>query len=192
MWDLESGYHHVDIYSGHWKFWGFAWPFCGKLRFFSFKVLPFGLSSACFCFTKLLCLLVKHWRSMSHCCFVFLDNGISGHPKRVSASTASLLHQKDLKLSGLKLNREKSTLEPMQVGKCLGFVIDTIKMQFQILPKKPAKLKSNLDSMISSGCATFRELARVAGFINSLCLAVSPIARLFTRQMHATIQARSF
>ena len=83
-------------------------------------------------------------------------------------------------------------LEPMQVGQWLGFVIDTIKMQFRVSPKKIAKLKSNLDSMISSGSATFRSLARVAGFINSLYLAVGPIARLFTRQMHAIIQARSF
>ena len=57
---------------------------------------------------------------MSHCCFVFLDDGISGHPERVSASTASFLHQKDLKLGGLKLNREKSMLEPMQVGQMAG------------------------------------------------------------------------
>ena len=129
---------------------------------------------------------------MSHCCFVFLDDGISGHPERVSASAASLLHQKDLGLGGLKLNREKSMLEPMQVGQWLGFVIATIKMQFRVPPKKIAKLKSNLDSMISSGSATFRGLARVVGFINSLYLAVGPIARLFTRQMHATIRARSF
>jgi len=73
-----------------------------------------------------------------------------------------------------------------------GFVIDTIKMQFRVPPKKTANFKSNLDSMISSGSVTFRELARVAGFINSLYLEVGPITRLFTRQMHATIQARSF
>ena len=123
-----------------------------------------------FCFTKLLHPLVKRWRSMGHCYFVFLDDGISEHPERVSASAASLLHQKDLKLNGLKLNREKSLSEPMQVGQWLGFVIDTIKMQFRVPPKKIAKLKRNLDSMISSGSATFRELAQVAGFINSLYL----------------------
>jgi len=83
-------------------------------------------------------------------------------------------------------------LEPMQVSQWLGFVTDTIKMQFRVPPKKIAKLKSNLDSMISSGSVTFRELARVAGFINALYLAVGPIARLFMRQMHATIQAHSF
>ena len=83
-------------------------------------------------------------------------------------------------------------LEPMQVNQWLGFVIDTIKMQFRVPPKKIAKLKSNLNSMISSGSTTIRELARAVDFINSLYLAVSPIARLFQRQMPATIQACSF
>ena len=40
--------------------------------------------------------------------------------------------------------------------------------------------------MISSGSATPRSLARVAGLINSLHLAVGPIARLFTRQVHSS------
>ena len=44
-WDLESGYHHIDIYSEHQTFLGFTWPFCSKLPYFYFKVLPFGLSS---------------------------------------------------------------------------------------------------------------------------------------------------
>ena len=50
------------------------------------------------------------------------------------------------------------------------------KMQFLVPPKKIGKLKSNLDSMISSGSVTFRGLARVPGLINSLYLAVGPIA----------------
>ena len=57
-------------------------------------------------------------------CFVLAD--------RVSAFAASWVHQKDLKLCGLELNREKLKLEPMQVGQWLGFVIDTIRMQFKV------------------------------------------------------------
>ena len=125
---------------------------------------------------------------MSHCCFVYLEDGISGLPGRVSAIAASLVHQKDLKLRDLKINRENSVLEPMQVGQWLGF---TIKMQFRVPTKKIAKLKSNLGAIISARTATFRDLARVAGFINSLFLAVGPIARLFTRRIHATIKDRS-
>ena len=64
-------------------------------------------------------------------------------------------------------------------------------MQFRVVTKKIAKLKSNLNAIISARTATFRDLERVAGFINSLYLAVGPIARLFTRQIHLTIKARS-
>ena len=44
--------------------------------------------------------------------------------------------------------------------------------------------------MILDGYATYRELARLTGFIISLSLAVGPIARLFTRQMYFLIQSR--
>ena len=39
-WDLKSGYHHVDICLDHQKYLGFAWPFSGVVRYFSFTVLP--------------------------------------------------------------------------------------------------------------------------------------------------------
>ena len=58
-----------------------------------------------------------------------------------SAFAASWVHQKDLKLCGLKLNKEKSKLEPMQVGQWLGFVTDTIGMQFGLPPMKISRLK---------------------------------------------------
>ena len=189
-WDLESGYHYVDIFSGHQKFLGFSWPFSGKARFFIFRVLPFGLNSACFCFMKLLGPLVKRRRSMGHCCFVYLDDGISGLPERVSAFANSWVYQKYLKSCGLTLNREKSKLEPMQVGLRSGFVTDTVKMQFRVPPKKIAKLKSNLDFIISSRTVTFRDLARVAGFIKSLIAAVRLNSRfilLFKRGLAETV-----
>lgn len=74
-WDLKSGYHHVDIFPPHRQFLGFSWSIAGSTRYFCFSVLPFGLSSACYCFTKLLRPLVKRWLSMSHNCFVYLDKG---------------------------------------------------------------------------------------------------------------------
>ena len=75
-WDLKSGYHHVDIFHPHQQFLGFAWDFEAVTRYFTFAVLPFGLSTARFCFTKLLRPLVRRWRLMSHSCFLYLDDGI--------------------------------------------------------------------------------------------------------------------
>ena len=66
VWDLRSGYHYVDICVEHQTYLGFSWRFDGVPRYFTFAVLPLGLSSACFCFTKLLRPLVKRSRPMSH------------------------------------------------------------------------------------------------------------------------------
>ena len=109
---------------------------------------------------------------MSHCCFVYLADDISGLLERVSAIAVSLMHphQKNLKSRGLKFNKEK---ESMQVGEWLGFVIDTIS----ILRNSPSLRRSNLNSIILSRSVTVRVPARVAGFIIiSLLLAAVPIA----------------
>ena len=58
--DLKSGYHHVDINQDCWPYLGFSWKDPrGVRRFYMFRVLPFGLSTACYVFTKLLRPLVK-------------------------------------------------------------------------------------------------------------------------------------
>ena len=85
-------------------------------------------------------------------------------------------------MCGLKLNGEKLKLEPMQVGQWLGFVIDTIRMQFKVPSLKIAKLEES---------RFHHFVARVASLINSLFVAVGPIASLFTWQIHCTIQAQS-
>ena len=44
-----------------------------------FCVLPFGLASACYVFTKLLRPLVKRWRSLGLHVFLYIDDGIFVH-----------------------------------------------------------------------------------------------------------------
>ena len=75
--DLKSGYHHIDICPDHQTFLGFAWKFSGdtKFRYFVFTVLPFGLASAAFIFTKCLKPLEKYWRIHGISVAIFLDDG---------------------------------------------------------------------------------------------------------------------
>ena len=62
--DLKSAYHHVDICEEHRKFLSFKSPSSdGVMTFYEFKVLPFGLTSAPYVFTKVIRQLVKYWRS---------------------------------------------------------------------------------------------------------------------------------
>ena len=95
------------IFPEHQKYLGYAWPFSGALRYFTFTVFSFGLSSACFCVTKLLRPLAKRFTQ-----------------------------RKEFDSSGLLVNDEKSCWVPMQVGEWLGFVINIISMTFRIPEKK--------------------------------------------------------
>ena len=73
--DYKSGYHHVDILSNHQKFLGFSWTLAGERKWFAFTVLPFGLASAPYVFSKIQKALVKHWREQGIRIFTYLDDG---------------------------------------------------------------------------------------------------------------------
>ena len=110
---------------------------------------------------------------MSHNCFVYLDDGISGSRDYISARAASNIQRSDLASAGFVTNEEKSNWEPVQIGEWLGFLINTIRLTFQIPPKKLEKLRSSLELLVNDGHSTYRSLARLAGFIVSLSLAVA-------------------
>ena len=190
-WDLKSGYHRVNIYQPHQKYLGFSWVINGVERYFVFTVLPFGLSTACYCFTKLLKPFSTRWRSLGHNCFIYIDDGISGHRTKSLAIIVSSRQKLDLSKAGFIFS-EKCEWEPHQIGVWLGLIIDTIKFEFRIPDSKLEKLRLKLDHIIESRIATFRFIAKLAGFLQSLRLAVGPVIRLFTRQMYFTIANRTF
>ena len=106
--DLKSGYHHVEIFPEHGKYLPFAWTFSsGHTRFFQFSVLPFGLSSAPYLFTKLLKPLVKKWRSEAKSIVVYLDDGLGAAADKNKAKIASLQVHADLLKSGFLPNESK-------------------------------------------------------------------------------------
>ena len=76
--DLTSGYHHVEIHPEHYKFVGFSWTqsTC-KTKYYVYAVLPFGLSPACYVFTKMLRPLVKKWRSSGIRSIIYIGDGIA-------------------------------------------------------------------------------------------------------------------
>jgi len=190
-WDLKSGYHHVDIAPDHHQYLGFSWEYeNGVRRYFTFSVLPFGLSTACFCFTKLLRPLVKRWRSVGHLSFIYLDDVFCALPDKVSAQAASILQRKELCASGLLCNEEKCNWEPCQIGEWLGFLINTLSMKFSIPERKVSKLKAILQSAFSDGYCSYRFLAKIAGTVMSCALAAGPMSRLLTRQMYLAIETR--
>lgn len=73
--DVISAYHHIDIAPSQQTFLGFSWIENGFTKYYVFTVLPFGLTSAPFIWTKCLRPIVKHIRENGIFFVLFLDEG---------------------------------------------------------------------------------------------------------------------
>lgn len=188
--DLKSGYHHVDINVDSWPYLGFSWQNLGeRRRYFMFRVLPFGLSTACYVFTKLLRPLVKYWRSKGKRIVIYIDDGICASSTLQEAESDSAMVASDLDDAGFVLNVPKSKLSPHQVGDWLGFIVDLLSGCFRVPGEKIDRLKKSIASMLQVSRLPVRAVASIVGQIMSMSLALGPIARLRTRSMYTDINS---
>ena len=119
--DLKSGYH---IFEPHRKYLGFAWETDGQQHFYVFTVLPFGLSTACYVFTKLMRPLIRYWRGRGLRAVLYLDDGIVAVKGKERAIQESERVQSELLEAGLIVNNVKSHWVPTKSLIWLGFQID--------------------------------------------------------------------
>ena len=185
--DLKSGYHHVDIAKEHWKYLGFSW----HTRFFVFTVLPFGLVSACYMFTKLVRPLVKYWRGHGLRIIVYLDDGLCATKGETNALEASALVQSTLNSAGFVAHATKSIWKPTQRLQWLGFVVDLSKGQIEVPEDKLAAVKGKLQKSYQLRLVSAKHLASVVGSILSMGLAIGPVARFMTRSIYTLLETRS-
>ena len=192
LFDLKSGYHHVDVHPRHWQYLGFAWEQHAKVNYFVFKVLPFGLSTACYAFTKLLRPLVRRWRSLGLRMVLYLDDGICFAQSYTLAKEAAIIIQEDLEAAGFVINVQKSRLNPSQKLKWLGFDIDLEAEKLKVPEERYKKLMQSLAPYADSSPTVMpvRMLASVIGQIISMSLVIGPIARLMTRACYSVIESR--
>ena len=180
----------MEIFPEHRKYLSFAWTFSsGRTRFFQFSVLPFGLSSAPYLFTKLLKPLVKKWRSEAKSIVVYLDDGLGAAADKNKAKIASLQVHADLLKSGFLPNETKCVWEPTQVITWLGAVLNTSTSEISATAKRITSLQEDLATLLAipSSCHPVRKLASVCGEIISLGPCVGNVSRRMSRNLFAVI-----
>lgn len=114
--DLKSSYHHIDICKECQTFLGFQW----KDNYYCFTVLPFGLSTAPYIFTKCLRAMVKNWRSNNIKIVLYLDDGIAMSESFEECQRISSFIKSSLDKAGFLINHEKSIFSPVQDLEWLG------------------------------------------------------------------------
>ena len=144
--DLKSGYHHVDIFPDHYKYLGFSWPMNGVVRYFTFTVLHFGLTSALFSFTKCLRPFLKHWRGKGFA-VLYLDDGWGRESSRDDCEKAAVSVKSDLIASGLVPSKENSVWCPTQIVDWLGFSWNSLEGSLCVTQRQVKDIKSNIQHL---------------------------------------------
>ena len=160
-----------------------------------FNVLPFGISTAAYVFTKVLRCLVKHWRRQGFKVIMYLDDGLAGSFNKISAENLMTNVRKDLLDSGFLIAEDKCVWQPTQKIEWLGHIFDTTTGYIHITNKRMTKLLNYVHSCIYDiTCGQFyiqvRKLASIVGMIQSMRGAVGSLVLLRTKYAHMLIDTR--
>lgn len=189
--DIHSAYHHIDIFEPHTKFLGFAWKYDKTIRYFKFLVLPFGLSSACYVFTKVTRPLIKKWRGEGKNILMYLDDGLGSHPDENLCTAMSAQVKQDLILSGFVPKSEKSTWKPIRQLTFLGYVINTDLEILSIPEKRLAKLSATIDEIglliTQHSRIHVKKIASLVGQIISMSYVIGNVAHIMTKYLSIDI-----
>ena len=185
--DFRSGYHHIDIFEEHQIYLGFSWTTKGVTSYYSFVVLPFGLSTAPYIFTKVCRVLVKHWRACGVKIAIFIDDGIGADGSRDKCKVASKFVRNSIELSGFVVNDEKSEWNPIQLAVWLGLEINTKVYALKITEKRVTKVLGKARQMSRKRFTSARQVSSIAGGIESQSIVLGSVTGLFTREMYRFI-----
>ena len=193
--DLKSGYHHIDIHKNFQTFLGFSWkcPKTNTVKHYVFTVLPFGLSSAPYVFTKCLKPLEKYWRLQDINITLFLDDGWLIEYVYEHCLALAKMIQRDLLQSGLIYNPDKSIWVPCQILEWLGLVWNSRDGCVSISERRITNILTLIEEVITNGfIISARKLASLTGKIISTNAVVGNISRLMTRHCSMSVASASY
>jgi hypothetical protein len=188
--DIASAYHHVLIRESDRQYLGFQW----RGRFYVFNSLPFGLSTACQVFTKIMREMVGYWRSYGIRVLPYLDDaGFFVHPAMHRRTIDFVL--KTYELAGWVLQPKKLqgvAGPPLTRMKLLGFILDSDQMLAEVPEDRWTGFQQTIADLLQCkrGHTPVRLLARFAGQAQSMGFAIGVIARMFTIFSYALIDTR--
>ena len=108
--DLKKAYWSIPIDKQYFKYLKFEW----RNKLYNFVCLCFGLSSAPYCFTKVLKPVYAFFRKMGIRCSYYIDDSINMHGEKEICRTNMDMMSKKLESLGFLINDEKSVKIPTQ------------------------------------------------------------------------------
>ncbi|KAM4748709.1 uncharacterized protein WCC33_006088 [Rhinophrynus dorsalis] len=168
--DLKDAYLTVPMAPTSQTFLRFFWN--GQI--WQFTCLPFGLSSAPWCFTKLLKPVVHFLRSRGVRMIIYLDDMLimSQDKERLLSHTELTLRL--LTSLGFLINWDKSVLVPSRSMEFLGFLTDSVHTSLSLPAGKVRSIRRELRVVLRKGRFSLRTLARIVGLLAASIQAIFP------------------
>lgn len=140
--DLKEAYFSVPISENSKRFLRFI--FDEKL--YQFNVLPYGLCTAPFVFTKLLKPVNTYLRNKNILMSCYLDDSIFFNKDKNTCRQDVVFACKLLKGLGFVVNFEKSVLEPNKTCKYLGFLLNSRNLTLSVPKEKQQNILEKIKS----------------------------------------------
>lgn len=175
--DLKAGYHQISVAESDRELLGFH--FDGE--FFHFNVLPFGLASGPFVFTKIFRALVARWRAGGLNVAMYLDDGLIWGRSFDECRMAVKLVREDLVRAGADVSHDKCIWQPTQALCWLGFEIDLCKFVFYPSHARFVKARERAAALWSESRPTIHAREIWLGTLASLQLVLGDEAGKYRR-----------
>lgn len=171
--DLKDAYFLLPVAKSDRIYLRFTWSskkFMNQL--FQYNVLPFGLCTSPYVFTKLLKPVLHHLRSLGHLSVNFLDDFLCiGNSFENCIDNLETTRDLLCKL-GFLINEDKSQIYPKKKCTFLGFTFDSKNMCLTIPSDKKKRIKLFTKKLLNTKQCTIRNFASYLGLLTSACPAV--------------------
>ena len=184
--DDKSGYWQCPLHVEMWKYLAFR----VKGKTYCFTHLPFGLAPACYVYTFIKQEIYRPLRAAGLRMAFLIDDQISLQRGVARTRCQSGAMCKLLAALGWTLSLPKCQLEPSQLLRFLGLMVDLKDRSFRVPEDKKQQLQSLVAELTSAVVVSDRIIAKVAGKVMALSLALD-LAPLLARGMMKAMQGRT-
>ena len=181
-WDLASAYLHVNVAPEYHQYLGFSLPdLSGKVCYYQFAVMIFGWAPAVAVMTSLTKPLISHLHKRGIKATIYIDDGRVIAKDEETASSHLQYALSVFEQAGWNVQRQKTTMDPVQKLYFLGYWCDTVLFQYSVAEFKLLHIKKLLGEVVEAPNCKLKELAAIVGKLMAAVKAFGPVIPVMLR-----------
>ena len=181
-WDLVNAYFHINIIPEHRKYLGFSLTDeNGRVRFYEFNVMIYGLAPAAHVITSLTKPLLAHLHKRGIRSTIYIDDGRVVAPSKEQTWAHLNYALKVFESAGWNIQTSKTSTEAVQNLYYQGLWCNTDNMTYSVSEIKLEHVQSTITLLLENQFNKLKQLSRVAGKLMSVVKGLGPVIPVMLR-----------